>query len=233
MAAGDLTVGGALDVTGVVTVADDTLVDNLNADQVDGADKDTDGTLAGNSDASVPTEKAVKTYVDAQDGTHAALAVAGTHGSTVAATANKLIHRDAAGRAQIAAPSAAADIARKDTPAVGVIETGASVTIKMKVIEIGDWDMDADSTFNVAHGMGGDWKKIRGVSGVIRKDDDALYHFFGRAGTAINAVLQIWAHTFTGTYIILTRCSGETFDSVDYATPPAGNRGWLTIWYEE
>ncbi|NCC80438.1 MAG: hypothetical protein EOM07_12650, partial [Clostridia bacterium] len=36
----------------------------FDADKLDGADKDTDGTLSGNSDSSIPTEKAVKTYVD-------------------------------------------------------------------------------------------------------------------------------------------------------------------------
>ncbi len=38
-----------------------------------------------------------------------------THGATSAATANRLIMRDAYGRAKVAAPSAADDIARKDT----------------------------------------------------------------------------------------------------------------------
>ena len=43
--------------------------------------------------------------------------VAGTnvHGATSAATANRIIIRDAAGRAKVAAPSASDDIARKDT----------------------------------------------------------------------------------------------------------------------
>jgi len=36
----------------------------LDADLLDGAHKDTDVNLSGNSDSSVPTEKAVKTYVD-------------------------------------------------------------------------------------------------------------------------------------------------------------------------
>ncbi|TET97753.1 MAG: collagen-like protein [Candidatus Stahlbacteria bacterium] len=36
----------------------------LDADKLDGAQKDTDGTLSGNSDDSIPTEKAVKNYVD-------------------------------------------------------------------------------------------------------------------------------------------------------------------------
>ena len=47
--------------------------------------------------------------------THAGLTAAGTHGSAVAATVNTLVHRDAAGRAQIAAPSAAGDIVNKGT----------------------------------------------------------------------------------------------------------------------
>lgn len=44
--------------------------------------------------------------------THAALTTA--HSATSAATANRIMMRDANGRAQVAAPSASADIARKD-----------------------------------------------------------------------------------------------------------------------
>jgi hypothetical protein len=46
--------------------------------------------------------------------THIALQTT-VHGSTSAATANKLVHRDANGRAKVAAPSASDDIARLDT----------------------------------------------------------------------------------------------------------------------
>lgn len=38
----------------------------LDADKLDGAHKDTDGTLSGNSDNSIPTEKAVRTYVNSK-----------------------------------------------------------------------------------------------------------------------------------------------------------------------
>lgn len=74
MAVGDLTVsndlavGGVLSVTGTVDfpggAVDDDLVTNLNADKLDGAELSTDGTLADDSDEAVPTEKAVKAYVD-------------------------------------------------------------------------------------------------------------------------------------------------------------------------
>jgi len=42
-------------------------------------------------------------------------ATTGIHGATSAATANRLVIRDASGRAKVAAPAAADDIARKDT----------------------------------------------------------------------------------------------------------------------
>lgn len=53
--------------------------------------------------------------VQANVTTHQNATAVGIHGSAVAATANTLVHRDAAGRAKVAAPSAADDIARKDT----------------------------------------------------------------------------------------------------------------------
>lgn len=75
------------------------------------------------------TPKAVKLAYDAATGaqntidTHTNLTTA--HGATSAATANRLIVRDSAGRAKIAAPSASDDIARKDTVdnAVGNLST--------------------------------------------------------------------------------------------------------------
>ncbi len=51
--------------TAPLTVASTTKVTNLNADKLDGADLDTTTTL-GTSDTKIPSQKAVKTYVDAQ-----------------------------------------------------------------------------------------------------------------------------------------------------------------------
>ncbi|MCR4443486.1 MAG: hypothetical protein NUV48_15235, partial [Peptococcaceae bacterium] len=52
-------------------------------------------------------------YLKEQNDTHQVST--GPHGATSAATANRIILRDANGRAKIAAPSEADDIARKDT----------------------------------------------------------------------------------------------------------------------
>jgi len=239
MAAGDHTVTGTMTANKVV-VADTVVVANLNADQVDGADRDIDGTLAGNSDASVPTEKAVKTYVDAHKSTetagvhgstaaatanklvhrdaagrakvvapaastdialkstvtddiatHAALAVAGTHGSTVAATANKLIHRDASGRAQIAAPSAAADIARKDTvdALAGVGRTTETVKDNADTIAT---KADDDA---VVHDTGNE--AVAGVKTFSSVPVFSAGAKIGDAGVALNS--KVIAFTFSGT----------------------------------
>jgi len=62
------------------------------------------------------TDAAMTVAQEAQNGltTHSGV-TNGAHGSTSAATANRIMQRDAAGRAKVAAPSAADDIARKDT----------------------------------------------------------------------------------------------------------------------
>jgi hypothetical protein len=64
-----------------------------------------DSTLQGNIDSEASTRASA-------DSTHAALT--SPHSATSAATANRLIVRDASGRAKVAAPSASDDIARKN-----------------------------------------------------------------------------------------------------------------------
>lgn len=53
--------------------------------------------------------------VQASINTHVGATAIGTHGSTAAATAGTLMHRDASGRAKVAAPAAADDIAIRQT----------------------------------------------------------------------------------------------------------------------
>jgi hypothetical protein len=75
---------------------------------------------AGRAQVVAPSVAADIARKDTVDGvqtnlnTHTALTTVGVHGSTVAPTASKLMHRDGSGRSQVAAPAAAADIARKD-----------------------------------------------------------------------------------------------------------------------
>jgi hypothetical protein len=65
------------------------------------------------------------------------------HGSTSAATANALIHRDGSGRAKVAAPSASDDIARKDT--VDDATTAANILTKLLTVDGINSELDADT----------------------------------------------------------------------------------------
>jgi hypothetical protein len=105
---------------------------------------------------SVAADIARKDTVDAvqasADG-HAALT--NPHGATSAATASRLVLRDAAGRAQVAAPSVAADIARKDTvdghaaATTGVHGVGASTVESAAGAQA---KVDAHANQTAAHG---------------------------------------------------------------------------------
>ena len=164
MAAGDLTVtndlavGGATDLTGVLTVADGTLVTNLNADKVDGADKDTDGTLSGNSDASVPTEKAVKTYVDELAGAgRTTETVKGNADAAVVKTGDQTI----AGTKTFSSTIAGSVNGRS----VKVQDQGGGSDLKQKVVS----DLTDGSTFlAVTHGLIA--TKIKGVAVAFLND---------------------------------------------------------------
>jgi hypothetical protein len=116
-------------------------------------------------------------------------------------------------------------------PSSGVIETGSSVTIKTKVIEIGDWNMDATEQLTVLHGL--DETKIRGVVDVVIRHDTTLntdslkyYPDFEYSQSDGNYTLV----QNTG-YIVLQRRTGGHFDSASYDAT-SFNRGWITFLYE-
>lgn len=89
-----------------------------------------------------------------------------------------------------------------------------------KTIDIGDWDMDTDSSKNVNHGL--TLSKIRDVSIMIRQDDTLQSIPLITAGSVslINATL-----------ITLFRIAADTFDSPAFDST-SFNRGWITIRYE-
>lgn len=58
---------------------------NLNSDKIETSVLSTDGTLASNSDAKLPSEKAVKTYVDSQFGISVETTTGVTHSLTTTA----------------------------------------------------------------------------------------------------------------------------------------------------
>lgn len=110
-----------------------------------------------------------------------------------------------------------------------VEDNGAS--LRTKVIDIGDWDMDATSSVNVTHGISSLETKIRGVSIVIKADVGDIFDLRTNLERESGAYWDL--NTFTGyTEIVLSRVAAGYFDNTNFADT-SYNRGWITIQYEE
>ncbi len=107
----------------------------------------------------------------------------------------------------------------------GIVEVGASAELKVKVVEIGTWDMDAAASVNVAHGL--TFADIRYVNVLIRDDTDVLYKPLDYGITDPYGSWEIDA-----TNVICSRPLASGFNNAAYDTMGEdGNRGWITIWY--
>lgn len=99
--------------------------------------------------------------------------------------------------------------------------------LKVKVVEIGTWNMDTTPSVNVLHGL--TFGKIRGAQVVIRHDGAAnIYPLgHGEAGSKDG----YW--TASATEINLYRETNGAFDAIAFDTMgDDGNRGWIIITYE-
>ena len=214
MALGDLEVKGKLKVVGTTEMAgfakDATLITNLNADKVDSADLDTDGALTANSDVKIPSQKAVKTYADTQD------ALKANDNAVVKLTGDQTVAGVKTFSSQIVGEIDSTDAVRD--------QGMAAVALKCKMIEIGDWNMDATPQVDVTHGL--DLTKIREVTAMIRRDDNALYtDLKDSTGAQVMGQIRIYS-----TVITLARTATIGYDEPDYNST-SYNRGWVIIWY--
>jgi len=103
--------------------------------------------------------------------------------------------------------------------------SGDSIVLRKKVLQIGDWDMDATGIISVAHGL--TLANIRSISALIRNDANTAYFpieyaTLGVSGGAVSAQTSD---------IFLLRTSSGTFDTTDF-NATSYNRGWITITYE-
>ena len=108
-------------------------------------------------------------------------------------------------------------------------DQGGGGNLKTKVIDIDDWDMIANSSVTVAHGLGASYINIRSISGIIRSDDGtALYGISAGRNTAND--IACYVDNILATNITLQRDTGGFFDSVNFDST-SFNRGWVTIVY--
>lgn len=88
-----------------------------------------------------------------------------------------------------------------------------------KIVDIGDWNMDANDTKIIAHGV--DFETIRGVDVIIRNNTASVLVPLSRSGTV---------ELINSTNITLGRITSGFFDIVDFNST-SYNRGWIKITY--
>lgn len=99
-----------------------------------------------------------------------------------------------------------------------------NVALNTKVVDIGDWNMDATGSVNVAHGL--TFADIRNVSIMIRNDVDNSYsNLFYDDGVSVGGYFIC-----NSTNVVLHRITSGAFDSTAYNST-SYNRGWVTITY--
>lgn len=114
-------------------------------------------------------------------------------------------------------------------PSSGVVETSAQKTVKTKVLEIGDWNMDANQSKQVAHGL--TLSKIRGLGSIlIRQDDDSNLRNLTAYSISFPGVTGYF--NIDATNINLSRENTGPFDSNLFQNINF-NRGFITIFYED
>lgn len=101
-------------------------------------------------------------------------------------------------------------------------------SLKVKIVNIGDWDMDGTANVGVAHGLA-DFKQIRAVQVTIRDDADAVYsnaEYYNTVTLQPNGGVTNW----TTTNVYIYRLAAGAFDNTSYDAT-SFNRGFITIWY--
>jgi hypothetical protein len=123
---------------------------------------------------------------------------------------------------------AAAEVAQAAAEdAQAAAEAAAATLLNIKVIDIGDWDMDTNQTKVVDLGSGVTSLTLRSVFVQIRDDNyvssSGQHSSIYRAGAA-------WFQSDTG--LILDREAAGLFDSASY-DGTGFSRGWVTVWYTD
>jgi len=96
--------------------------------------------------------------------------------------------------------------------------------LRVKVVDIGDWDMDATATVNVNHGLTS--TDIRSVGILIRSDVGTVYPItFHTLGNFVGG-----GYSLGSSQISISRLAGGQFDAIGFDST-SYNRGWVTIHY--
>lgn len=102
---------------------------------------------------------------------------------------------------------------------------------RIKVLDIGIWNMDTIPTVNIPHGL--ITANIRGVLSVtiVRDDLSFAYTAPGGISTTSDGLQEIASYIFLGgNYIRLDRLAGSGYDGANFQSTGI-NRGWISLLY--
>ncbi len=106
--------------------------------------------------------------------------------------------------------------------------TAVSAGLTLKIVNIGDWDMDGTITVTVAHGL--TLSTIRRVEVLIRDDADGAYYDPSYSPADGSAGGGYGITYVDSTNVRLSRVTGGPFDATSF-NATSFNRGWILIWY--
>jgi len=112
----------------------------------------------------------------------------------------------------------------------GGLKTEGTPVVKFKILDIGDWDMDATASIDVAHGLA-DPDKILFVCGFIRNDTASTYYPL-TLNINSSIVTDVQILSFDLLNISLARLTAGFFDGTDFDST-SYNRGRLIIWHTD
>jgi len=139
------------------------------------------------------------------------------------------IAADAVNKTKIASDVAGTGLTQDDDGSLkvdGILAYGSSNEIKMKVIEIGAWNMYVDESKLVTHGLNS--SKIRAFQACIIPDVGTPLKNIDYAGSGTTVSGFMVVHDSN---VLLQRMTDGYFYNTDYDDPTM-NRGYVTIWYE-
>jgi hypothetical protein len=111
-------------------------------------------------------------------------------------------------------------------PSTIVTVPSGSPQLLTKVIEIGDWNMDTNSSTFFPHASLFDYTKVRTINVIIRNDANSVFIPLDSPITPS----AVGYFSINGTNIALFRATGGQFDNSAYSST-SYNRGWVTVTY--
>lgn len=108
-----------------------------------------------------------------------------------------------------------------------VMISEGGTALKLKIIEIGDWNMNTTRNITKAHGL--TLADIRTIKVFIRQDVNGNVYDFAAAGNSQTATANKYVYA-DSTNVYVYRSTDGFFDSSNFDNA-SFNRGWIFVWH--